>query len=127
MAKKAKKPGSELKGAARLPLLKAVKGKANPAGPFADLTWTQQRAAEQWLWKFCKRWEGNLPPWRRGILIGVARRLAKNPPKVNFARSLASCYGNNLYNARLKAEGRPHPRIVAMHRALALRRMAAQQ
>ena len=88
MAKKAKKPGSELKGAARLPLLKAVKGKANPAGPFADLTWTQQRAAEQWLWKFCKRWEGNLPPWRRGILIGVARRLAKNPPVPRFGYKL---------------------------------------
>jgi hypothetical protein len=109
MAKKAKKPGSELKGAARLPLLKAVKGKANPAGPFADLTWTQQRAAEQWLWKFCKRWEGNLPPWRRGILIGVARRLAKNPPPEKWGLSFHRCRGGLATARKCRESGVEHP------------------
>lgn len=66
--------------AERLPMLQAVKrGKAKAAGPFSDLPWAQQKAAEQWYWKFCQRWGNDLPPWRRGILIGVARRLAVKP------------------------------------------------
>lgn len=70
---------SVLKAAQRDPKTGKLK-KPNPAGPFANLTWEQQRVAEQWLWKFCARWEGNLPQWRRAILIGVAKRLAVNPP-----------------------------------------------
>lgn len=98
----------------RVAKLKAVKSPRNPAGPFADLTWEQQRDAERRFFKSCAKWEGNLPPWRRAILIGQAKRWAKNPPKANFARSLASYHGNNAYTRqRLLAGGIPHPGIVA--------------
>ena len=101
--------------AERLPMLQAVKrGKAKAAGPFSDLTWPQQKAAEQWYWKFCQRWGNDLPNWRRGILIGVARRLAVNPPKPNFARSLATCAGRRSLMRKIRAAGIPHPGIVAL-------------
>ena len=77
--------------------LQAVKSPRTVGGPFADLTWQQQRAAEQWLFKFCARWGNDLPNWRRAILIGVAKRLAKNPPAPNFARSLNAHYGAKVY------------------------------
>ena len=80
--------------AERLPMLQAVKrGKAKAAGPFSDLTWVQQKAAEQWYWKFCTRWGNDLPPWRRGILIGVARRLAVNPFTASRGLSLLRAKG----------------------------------
>ena len=63
---------------------------SDPRGPFASLTQEQQRAAEQWLFKFCARWGSDLPPWRRAILTGVAKRLAKNPPGPKFGRQLFS-------------------------------------
>ena len=53
-----------------------ARAKAAPGGPFSTLTWQQQRAAEQWLWKFTQRWGSDLPPWRRAILIGFTRFVA---------------------------------------------------
>jgi hypothetical protein len=96
--------------------LKAQKSPRLKNGPFSELTWEQQRAAEQWLWKFCARWEGNLPNWRRAILIGVAKRLAVNPPVSNFARSLNGYVGAGVFAQVLQREGRPHPGGVALHR-----------
>ena len=113
---------SRIKANARIGVLKAVKGKRNPAGPFADLTWEQQRAAEKWLFKFCAKWGNDLPPWRRGILTGVARRLAKNPPAADWHLRLYSHYGARVLADRCKAQGIPHPRIVAMHRGLKWKR-----
>ena len=105
--------------AERLPMLQAVKrGKAKAAGPFSDLTWVQQKAAEQWYWKFCLKWGNDLPPWRRGILIGVARRLAVNPPKPRFGYSLHACQPARALARQCRAAGIEHPRIVAMRRGL---------
>ena len=70
----------------RLPLLKARKGQ--PGGAFSTLTYMQRRLAEKWLWKFTRRWGNDCPPWRRGILVGVAKRLALNPPGPGFGRRL---------------------------------------
>ena len=92
----------------------------NPAGPFADLTWTQQRAAEQWLFKFCAKWGNDLPNWRRGILTGVARRLAMNPPAKGFGRRLWAHHGAKVLARQCRIEGRQHPRIVAMRAARGL-------
>jgi hypothetical protein len=100
----------------RVAKLKAVKSPRNPAGPFADLTWEQQRAAEKWLFKFCLKWEGNLPSWRRAILTGVAKRLAVNPPKANFARSLCSIRCGNITARRARMAGVPQPGVTAMNR-----------
>jgi hypothetical protein len=53
--------------------------KPGPPGAFAALTWPQQRAAEQLLWKWCKKWGTDLPQWRLAILVARARRLALHP------------------------------------------------
>lgn len=83
--------------------LQAVKSPRTVGGPFADLTWTQQRVAEQWLFKFCARWGNDLPGWRRAILIGVAKRLAKNPPAANFAKSLHGHIGGRTTGRLIRA------------------------
>jgi hypothetical protein len=63
----------------RIPALDPYRKPAQPGGPFAALTWPQQRAAEQLLWKWCKKWGTDLPPWRLAILVARARRLALHP------------------------------------------------
>jgi len=93
----------------RVPVLRARRSPRNPAGPFADLTWTQQRAAEQWLFKFCARWGTDLPPWRRAILVGVARRLALNPPSRQFGLSLANVSRGRALARSCRLQGIPHP------------------
>ena len=116
---------SRVRANARIGLLKAAPKRTaaqRAAGPFSDLTYSQRKAAEAWLWKFCVRWEGDLPPWRRGILIGVARRLALNPPPAGWGLSLGRCYGARVLADRCRVECRPHPRIAAMNRGLAWKR-----
>ena len=88
----------------------------NPAGPFADLTWSQQRAAEQWLFKFCAKWGNDLPNWRRGILIGVARRLAKNPPAVGWGLSMLRVRSGHGLARKCRREGIPNPGTAALLR-----------
>ena len=105
-----------------VPMLQARKSPRTPGGPFADLPYFQQKAAEQWLWKFCQKWGSDLPGWRRAILIGTAKRLAKNPPKVGFGRSLHGHLASNVTNGKYKRAGLPYPGIVAMHKALAWKR-----
>jgi hypothetical protein len=95
---------------------------AAPAGPFAALPWAQQRAAERWFWKFCQRWGNDLPPWRRAILIGVARRLALHPPAANFGYSLFGAWGGKTRAEYCRREGIPHPGIAAMNRMNAWKR-----
>jgi len=103
----------------RVVKLKAQKSPRLKNGPFSELTWEQQRAAEKWLWKFCARWEGNLPNWRRAILIGVAKRLAVNPPVKGFGKSLlvrrAVRKGGLALARKCRETGIPHPGIAAMH------------
>ena len=104
-----RKPASA-KAQARIGVLRA--SKKDPV----ELTWEQQKVADQWYWKFCQRWGNDLPVWRANILKGVARRLAKNPPAANF--------GSRMFHARCghglarKCAGMPHPGITAMHREI---------
>jgi hypothetical protein len=107
----------------RIAQLKAHVSPRLPSGPFSDLPYAQKQAAEQWYWKFCQRWGNDLPVWRRGILIGTARRLAKNPPAAGFGRSLFACRGAN----RLAARPGPHPGIVAMKRGREKRLLPSRQ
>ena len=60
----------------RIAALDPYRKPAPRGGAFAALTWQQRRTAEKLLWRFCQRWAGNLPQWRRAILTGVAKRLA---------------------------------------------------
>jgi hypothetical protein len=71
----------------RLPLLQSLSHKQRPS-PFADLPPDQAAVAADWYAKFCARWSPDLPPWRRGILVGVARRLARRPPPPGFGLSM---------------------------------------
>jgi len=90
--------------AERVPLLKAAHpGKRAPGGAFASLTFMQRRLAEKWLWKFTRRWGNDLPPWRRGILTAVAKRLALNPPGPGFGRRLHGAHGGKVSGQRAKA------------------------
>ena len=109
-----------LKAAAKDPVTGKVK-KRNPAGPFADLTWAQQRVAEQWLYKFCARWGNDLPPWRRGILTGVAKRLAVKPFTRARARSVWNARCGLACARKCQREGIPHP-ITAINRLRAWQR-----
>jgi len=90
----------------RIPALDPYRKPAPPGGAFAGLTWQQQRVAEQWYYKFCKRWAGNLPQWRRGILTGVARRLALNPPVPDWGRRMLATRGGRAVQEKYKREGR---------------------
>jgi len=102
-------PGAPLIHSERVSKLQAVKSPRNPAGPFADLTWTQQRAAEQWLHKFCARWGNDLPSWRRAILTGVAKRLAKNPPAAGWGLRMHRARGPRALAERCRRDGSEHP------------------
>jgi hypothetical protein len=104
-----RKPASA-KAQARIGVLKAAKN------PPVELTWEQQKVADQWYWKFCQRWGNDLPQWRANILKGVARRLAVKPVPVGFGRSLFNHRGANTLARRCRAQGVQHPRIVAMWR-----------
>lgn len=103
-------PG-RIRADARIGLLQAAPKRTaaqRAAGPFADLTWPQQRAAEQWLFKFCARWGNDLPSWRRAILIGVAKRLAKNPPAEGWGFRMYCRLGGHGLTRKCREQGIPH-------------------
>jgi len=107
--------------AERLPLLQASntdpatgkKRKRLPGGPFADLTWQQQRAAEQWFWKFCARWGNDLPAWRRGVLGAIARRLVLYPPTSAHFRSIWRARGGRATARAARRLGVPGFGVIA--------------
>jgi len=124
--------------AARLPRLQALQrdpatGRhlpprlcSDPAGPFASLTWQQQRTAEQLLYKFCARWGSDLPHWRRAILTGVAKRLALHPLGSDWGRATFRARGNKaaVRAAQIAtALGQPTP----LDKAQAARREKARE
>jgi hypothetical protein len=89
----------------RITALDPYRKPAPPGGAFAALTWPQQQAASHWLWKFTQRWGTDLPPWRRGILTGVAKRLALNPPDSAWARRMLAKRGGLAVQEKYKREG----------------------
>ena len=106
-----------------VPALKARRSPRTPGGPFAELTWSQQRAAEAWLYKFCQRWGSDLPSWRRAILIGTAKRLALHPPAANFGNVLHAYWGAKVNARKHRAIGiELYPGIAAMQAGLKWKR-----
>jgi hypothetical protein len=89
----------------RITALDPYRKPAPPGGPFAALTWEQQRAAEQLFWKFCQRWAGNLPLWRRAILKAVAKRLALYPLGPTWSRHMFAIKGGKAAQRRHRREG----------------------
>lgn len=107
---------SRVRANARIGLLKAAPKRTaaqRAAGPFSDLTYPQRKAAEAWLWKFCARWEGDLPAWRRNILVGVARRLALNPPPAGWGLSLLRVRSGTGLVRKCRVTGMPHNIYIA--------------
>jgi len=90
--------------------------------PLEGLTPPQKEVASYWLGVFFKRWERDLPPWRKGILVTRARYLATHVRDSAWARRCFHIrmaklrnrrYGNPMSNpwARLKAH-RSHQRRI---------------
>src|ERR1700674_483882 len=80
----------------------------NPNGYFHDLPVGVRISAAQWLSRFCKKWAGNLPPWRFAILVGQAKRLALNPPTSSWGRSMLAKRRGLALQRKLRLEGK-HP------------------
>ena len=91
----------------RIPKLAAYAHR-NPNGYFHDLPPDVRVGATQWLDRFCKKWAGNLPPWRFAILVGQAKRLALHPPSSSWGRSMLAKRGGLALQRKLRLEGK-HP------------------
>jgi len=91
-----------------IPSLSAYQQRRPRGDYFADLPHPVRERARRWLSIFRRRWHGNLPGWRLGILIGQARRLARNPPASDWGRSMKARKGGYAVQRLYRAEGR-HP------------------
>src|ERR1700681_2152911 len=80
----------------------------NQNGYFHDLPLDIRISAHQLLNRFCKKWAGNLPPWRFAILVGQAKRLALHPPTSSWGRSMLAKRGGLALQRKLRLEGK-HP------------------
>lgn len=89
----------------RISVLQNCRRPSPPGGAFASLTWQQRQIAEQLLWKFCQRWGNDLPPWRRGILTGVAKRLVLHPFGRERGRHLFAIKGGKAAQRRHRCAG----------------------
>ena len=89
----------------RITALDSYRKPAPPGSPFAALTWPQQRAAEQLLWKWCMKWGADLPPWRLAILVSRARRLALHPLTSAWGKRMRCRRGGLAAQEWYKREG----------------------
>lgn len=95
---------------------------------FAELPWEIRRSAEMWLWRFRLRWGKNLPQWRLAILVGQAKRLARNPPTSAWGRRMRAKKGGYAVQRRYRMEGRRPTEVATQaHRANARMRQDAER
>ena len=76
-----------------------------PNGTFETLQFEARRKAQMLLWGFCQRWGNDLPPWRRAILVGQAKRLALNSPDSAWARRTLAKRGGLAVREKYRREG----------------------
>jgi len=111
--------------------IKALERYRNPySRGFDDLPPLVRRNAYGWLTLFEERWRGNLPSWRRAILIGQARRLAKDPPSSEWGRRLLATRGGYAVQEKYRLEGRvgkKHPAHYAAKVSASQRRLRKQR
>ena len=96
---------------------------------FDDLPLEIRWRAEGWLAEFCRRWKGNLPSWRRAILIGRARWLALNPPTSEWGRAMLARLGGLRVQELYREQGRTgekHPSHKAARISVAHRKRARE-
>jgi hypothetical protein len=98
------------------------RGQRKPKGrdPFGDLPLIQRLQAEEKFRQLCERWTGNLPAWRRAILVGVARRLTLHPPNSEWGRQMRRIKGGVHCQRKYREQGW-HP-LVEFNQAMAKRR-----
>jgi hypothetical protein len=79
--------------------------KPKGSDPFADLPPSQHLNANLEFERLCRKWEGDLPAWRRAILAGVARRLTVHPPDSEWGRRMRRIKGGVHTQRKYRAEG----------------------
>jgi hypothetical protein len=78
-------------------------------GYFDELPGDQRRIAQYYYRRFVERWRRRgrrIDRWLRPILVGQARRLAKNPPTAAWGRSMAAKKGGYAVQQQYRMEGR---------------------
>jgi hypothetical protein len=98
------------------------RGMRKPKGsdPFGDLPPIQRLQAEEIFRQLCTKWTGNLPSWRRAILVGVARRLTLHPPSSAWGKRMRRIKGGVHCQRKYKERGW-HP-LAEFNQAMAKRR-----
>jgi hypothetical protein len=98
------------------------RGPRKPKGsdPFGDLPFIQRLQAEERFRQLCDRWAGNLPSWRRAILVGVARRLTLHPPSSAWGKRMRRIKGGVHCQRKYKERGW-HP-LAEFNQSMAKRR-----
>jgi hypothetical protein len=74
-------------------------------GTFEDLPFNLRNEAQMRLWHMCQPWGNDLPGWRYAILVGQARRLARNPPDSVWGRTMLAKRGGLAVQKLYKWEG----------------------
>jgi len=67
---------------------------------FEDLSPPHRERAQQWLNLWCRRWRGNLPPWRYALLAAAAKSLALHPRGSDWGKHMLAVRGGKA-RARL--------------------------
>jgi hypothetical protein len=88
----------------RIPGLESYRRRP-PNGTFETLPFEARRDALMWLSRLCQRWGSDLPPWRLGILTGVAKRLALHPLGPAWSRHMFAVKGGKAAQRRHRREG----------------------
>jgi hypothetical protein len=76
--------------------------------PFEDMPEPFQSKARIIFARLCERWKGNLPSWRKAILVGSARRLATHPPGSQWGRRMLAKRGGLAVQEKYRQQGH-HP------------------
>jgi hypothetical protein len=104
----------------RIEGLRKFRGR-NPRGYFQDLSWDVRQRAYAWLNKFVTRRRarfGYVPRWLFAIYVGLAKRLALNPPTSAWGHKMLAKRGGYAVQRRYRAEGRVGKLHPAHHAAL---------
>jgi hypothetical protein len=83
------------------------RGPRKPKGsdPFSDLPTAERFKAEETFARLCRKWEPDLPPWRRAILVGRARRLTLHPPDSEWGKRMRRIKGGVHCQQKYREQG----------------------
>lgn len=90
-----------------------------PGRYFEDLPWDVRRRADRWLYRFISRRKarrGYVPQWLVPIFVGIAKRLALDPPTSAWGRSMLAKRGGYAVQRSYLRDGRTgarHPALFA--------------